>query len=112
MYVPLVLSEGKTLYRDIWYLYGLGAPYFNSILYRLFGAHLNVLYWAGSLSALGSALLLYVSGKRMSPALVGWTAGALLLTQSFQYSLFSFPLPYSFASRIRLPNEAVRVLAV
>jgi hypothetical protein len=98
MYVPLVLSEGKTLYRDIWYLYGPGAPYFNSILYRLFGAHLNVLYWAGSLSALGSALLLYVCGKRMSSALVGWTAGALLLTQSFQHSLFSFPLPYSFAS--------------
>jgi hypothetical protein len=98
MYVPLVLSEGKTLYRDIWYLYGPGAPYFNSILYRLFGAHLNVLYWAGSLSALGSALLLYACGKRMSSALVGWTAGALLLTQSFQHSLFSFPLPYSFAS--------------
>jgi hypothetical protein len=98
MYVPLVLSEGKTLYRDIWYLYGPGAPYFNSVLYRLFGAHLNVLYWAGSLSALGSALLLYVSGMRMSSALVGWTAGALLLTQSFQHSLFSFPLPYSFAS--------------
>jgi hypothetical protein len=98
MYVPLVLSEGKTLYKDIWYLYGPGAPYFNSLLYRAFGVHLNTLYWAGSLSALGSAIFLYLAGVRLSSRLVGWTAGAILLTQSFHHSLFSFPLPYSFAS--------------
>jgi hypothetical protein len=98
MYVPTVLSEGKTLYRDIWYLYGPLAPYWNGFLFRAFGVHLSVLYWAGSLSALGSALFLYFAGMRMSSALAGWTAGALLLTQSFQHSLFSFPLPYSFAS--------------
>ena len=98
MYVPLVLSEGKTLYKDIWYLYGPAAPYFNSYLYRLFGVHLNTLYWAGSLSALGSAIFLYLAGMRLSSWFVGWTAGIILLTQSFQHSLFSFPLPYSFAS--------------
>lgn len=98
MYVPTVLSEGKTLYRDIWYLYGPLAPYWNSFLFRIFGVHLSVLYWAGSLSALGSALLLYLAGMRLSSALAGWTAGALILTQSFHHSLFSFPLPYSFAS--------------
>jgi hypothetical protein len=98
MYVPTVLSEGKTLYRDVWYLYGPLAPYWNSLLFRMFGLHLSVLYWAGSLSALGSAILLYLSGMRMSSALAGWTAGAVVLTQSFQHSLFSFPLPYSFAS--------------
>ncbi len=98
MYVPLVLSEGKTLYKDIWYLYGPAAPYFNSYLYRLFGAHLNTLYWAGSLSALGSALFLYLAGMRLSSWLVGWTAGAVVLSQSFQAIIFNFPLPYSFAS--------------
>jgi hypothetical protein len=98
MYVPTVLSQGKTLYRDIWYLYGPLGPYWNSVLFRIFGVHLSVLYWAGSLSALGSAILLYLSGVRMSSALAGWTAGAALLAQSFHHSLFSFPLPYSFAS--------------
>src|SRR5208282_3493592 len=93
MYVPTVLSEGKTLYRDIWYLYGPLAPYWNSFLFRIFGVHLSVLYWAGSLSALGSALLLYFSGMRLSSALAGWTAAAVVLTQSFHHSLFSFPLP-------------------
>jgi hypothetical protein len=98
MYVPVVLSQGKTLYKDIWYLYGPAGPYFNSFLYHLFGVHLSVLYWAGSLSALGSAIFLYLAGMRLSTRLVGWTAGAILLTQSFHHSLFSFPLPYSFAS--------------
>ena len=59
MYVPAMLAEGKQLYRDVWFTYGPAAPYFTSYLFRLFGAQLNVLYWAGSLSALGSAIFLY-----------------------------------------------------
>src|SRR5580704_6830513 len=51
MYVPAVLAEGKMLYRDVYYLYTPGAPYLNSFLFRIFGIHLEVLYWAGSLSA-------------------------------------------------------------
>jgi hypothetical protein len=39
MYVPAVLSEGKMLYRDVWYLYGPAGPYVNSFLFRLFGVH-------------------------------------------------------------------------
>ena len=98
MYVPAVLSEGKTLYRDVWYLYGPAAPYVNSFLFRLLGVRLNVLYWAGSLSALGSAVFLYLTGMRLSSWVVGWTAGSVVLLQAFQPSLFCFPLPYSFSS--------------
>src|SRR5580698_1032402 len=47
MYIPAVLAEGKMLYRDIWFMYGPAAPYFNSGLFQVFGVHLNVLYWAG-----------------------------------------------------------------
>ena len=98
MYVPALLAEGKMLYRDVWFLYGPAAPYFNSYLFRLFGMHLNVLYWAGSFSALGSAIFLYLSGMRLSSWLAGWTAGAVVLMEAFQPSLFCFPLPYSFAA--------------
>lgn len=98
MYVPWELSQGKTLYRDIWYLYGPVGPYLNSVLYRLWGVHLAVLYWAGSLSALGCAVLLYLTGMRLSSWLAGWAAGAVLLAEAFAPSLFSFPLPYSFAA--------------
>ena len=98
MYVPALLAEGKMLYRDVWFLYGPVAPYFNSYLFRLLGMHLTVLYWAGSLSALGSAIFLYLSGMRLSSWLVGWTAGAVVLMEAFQPTLFCFPLPYGFAA--------------
>lgn len=98
MYVPAVLSEGKMLYRDVWFLNGPVAPYFNSLLFRIFGINLNILYWAGSLSALGSAFFLYLSGMRLSSWVVGWTTGAVVLLQAFQPGLFCFPLPYSFNS--------------
>jgi hypothetical protein len=98
MYIPALLAQGKTLYRDVWFPYGPAAPYFNSYLFRLFGLNLNVLYWAGSLSALGSAIFLFLVGRRLSSWYVGLTAGAILLLQAFQPSIFSFPLPYSFAT--------------
>jgi hypothetical protein len=98
MYVPALLAEGKVLYRDTWFMYGPASAYLNSYLFRLFGVHLNVLYWAGCLSALGSAIFLYLVGIRLSSWLAGWTAAAVLLTEAFHPSLFCFPLPYTFAA--------------
>src|ERR1019366_2980507 len=86
------------LYRDVWFLYGPAAPYFNSVLFRVFGLHLDVLYWAGSLSALGSAIFLYLTGMRLSSWLIGWPAGAVVFMEAFQPSLFCFPLPYAFGA--------------
>src|SRR5271165_3978654 len=70
MYIPAQLAEGKQLYRDVWFMYGPASAYFNSYLYRLFGVHLSVLYWAGSVSALVSAIFLYLVGMRLSSWLV------------------------------------------
>jgi len=96
MYVPWMLAQGKMLYRDVWFIYTPAAPYFNSYLFRLFGPSLNVLYWAGSLSALGSAVFLYLTGIRLSFPLASWAAGSVVLLEAFAPSLFCFPLPYGF----------------
>jgi hypothetical protein len=98
MYVPALLAKGKLLYRDVWFMYGPAAPYFTSYLYRLFGVQLNVLYWAGALSALGSAIFLFLAGMRLSKWPAGWTAGAVVLMEAFQPSIFCFPLPYASAA--------------
>src|SRR5713226_143728 len=98
MYIPAMLAEGKQLYRDVWYMYGPAAPYFTSYFFRLFGTRLNVLYWAGSLSALGSAIFLYLTGMRLSSWLAGFSAGAVLLLEAFHLTIFSFPLPYSYSA--------------
>src|ERR1700730_643480 len=98
MYIPALLAEGKMLYRDLWFNFGPAAPYFNSYLFRLFGVHLSVLYWAGSLSALGTAVFLYLAGMQLSVWPIGWTAAAVILLEGFQPSLFCFPLPYSYSA--------------
>jgi hypothetical protein len=98
MYIPVALAQGRMLYRDVWFNFGPVAPYFNSYLFRLFGIHLSVLYWAGSLAALGSAVFLYLAGMQLSAWPIGWTAGAVILLESFQPSFFCFPLPYSFSA--------------
>jgi hypothetical protein len=98
VYVPGLLAEGKTLYKDVWYLYGPLAPYFNSLLFRIFGTTLETAYWAGSLSALGCAVFLLQAGMRAGYLHAGLTGGLLVLVQGFVPSLFSFPLPYSFAA--------------
>ena len=98
MYVPALLATGKTLYRDTWFMYGPAGPYVNAYLFRMFGIHLNVLYWAGALSALASSVLLYLTGMYLSSWVAGWTAGAVLLLEAFAPSVFCFPLPYSFSA--------------
>jgi len=98
LYVADMLARGKMLYRDVWYLYHPAAPYFNSLLFRIFGVRVEVFYIAGSLAALGSACFLYLTGIRLSARLAGWTAACVLLFEAFARQLFSFPLPYSFAS--------------
>jgi len=98
LYVAAMLARGKMLYRDVWYLYHPAAPYFNSLLFRIFGVRVEVFYIAGSLAALGSACFLYLTGIRLSARLAGWTAACALILEAFARQLFSFPLPYSFAA--------------
>jgi hypothetical protein len=97
-YVARILAEGKVLYRDVWYLYGPAAPYFNALLFRIFGIHLTILYMAGSLTALGSAIFLYLSGIELAFPFAGWSAGSVVILQAFLPTLFCFPVPYSFGA--------------
>lgn len=98
LYIPAQLAQGKQLYRDIWFMYGPASAYLNSFLYRLFGIHISVLYWAGSFSVLLCAIFLFLIGRRLSSGLVGWAAGAALLLEAFHPTIFSFPLPYTYAA--------------
>jgi hypothetical protein len=98
VYVPAMLAKGRTLYKDIYYLYFPAAPYFNSFLYRLFGIHLEVTYIAGSLAALGSAVFFYLSGIKLGSKLAGWVTAVVVVMQAFQEGIFNFPFPYSYAS--------------
>ena len=98
MYVPAVLSQGQVLYRDVWYLYGPLAPYFNSLLFRVFGVHLTPLYLAGSLAAVICAYGVYRFALYFAHRVVAFAAAFIVLIQSFCGGIFNYPLPYSYAA--------------
>ena len=98
MYVPEQLTRGKVLYRDLWYPYGPLAPYLNSLLFRAFGVHLNVLYLAGLLTTAAIAQLLYAVSRRLLPAVPAFTVAAGVVLQAMLPSIFNYILPYSYAA--------------
>src|SRR5262249_52609522 len=59
MDLPLRLMNGELLYRDVHYLYPPLSPYFNSLLYRIFGAHLDVLQAGGAICAVLVVLMCF-----------------------------------------------------
>jgi hypothetical protein len=98
LYVATALVEGRMLYRDVWYLYGPGAPYFNSLLFWIFGTHINVVYIAGALAGLATALTLFLCALYFASLPVAFAIGYIVLIQSFGPGIFNYPLPYSYAS--------------
>src|SRR5215510_5701860 len=52
MDLPRRLLDGELLYRDVHHLYPPFAPYFNALLYRIFGVQLDVLHVAGILCSI------------------------------------------------------------
>jgi hypothetical protein len=98
IYVAAALAEGKMLYRDVWYLYGPAAPYFNSLLFHIFGIHIDVVYIAGALAGLVTAVTLFRCALYFASLPVAFAIGYVGLIQSFGPGIFNYPLPYSYAS--------------
>src|SRR5437762_6009084 len=59
LYVPWQISQGKLLYRDIAYFNGPLSPYFNSMLFRIFGASLMTLAWANTIILAAVVVMLH-----------------------------------------------------
>src|SRR5437879_1861930 len=97
MYVPWALTHGKTLYRDVRFIYGPLAPYLNSLLFTVFGPNLTVLYWAGLIALITEAVAIYLAGISLSAPLVGFGAGVAVLIQSLETGIFNYGLPYSYS---------------
>src|SRR5215468_2277462 len=65
MDLPLRLMNGELLYRDVYYLYPPFSPYFHSLLYRIFGAHLDVLQAGGAVCAVLVVWMCYRIARRL-----------------------------------------------
>ncbi len=98
MDLPLRLLEGEMLYRDVHYLYPPLSPYFNALLYRIFGAHLDVLHASGIACAVMIAWLCYRIARRLLPPAEASVATTGVIVWCIFKPAGNLISPYSFAA--------------
>src|SRR5688572_23945373 len=82
--LPLRLMHGEMLYRDVHYLYPPFSPYFNSLLYGVFGVYLDTLAFSGIFFTALLVLLCYLIAKKLMPASGAAIAASLITVMSFK----------------------------
>src|SRR5262245_38438347 len=98
MDLPLRLMNGELLYRDVYYLYPPLSPYFHSLLYRIFGASLDVLQVGGAICAFLIAWMCYRIARRlMTPSESALAVIAVVVICVFKPG-GNLIWPYAFAS--------------
>jgi len=98
MDLPLRLMNGELLYRDVHYLYPPLSPYFNSLLYRIFGAHLDVLQASSAICAVLIVWMCYRIARRlMTPSESALAVIAVILVCVFKPA-GTLIWPYAFAA--------------
>jgi hypothetical protein len=103
---PLVASkilDGKILYRDFFYEYGLFPPYLLAFIYKIFGIHIKTIVSCGISITIAMAVVLYKIARlfvnEVISGLVIVTFFLVFAFGSYDYvGIFNFIFPYSFAS--------------
>lgn len=99
MNVPLRVLMGDTLYADISYHYGPFAPYFNALLYSLFGAHLNTLHTIGMVCAMLTVLMIFWLARRLlSPWEAALATALVVIACALAGYIGNFIQPYAYAA--------------
>ena len=93
---PQLLLDGGVLYRDVFWLYGPWAPYFNTLMYAGFGVHTDVLIWVAKLLGAAVVLGVYRCLRTLSSAGMAFTGALSVLT--FSCTSGHFAWPYSFSN--------------
>ena len=100
LYIPWRLVEGDVLYRDLVYLNAPLTPYWNALLFEVFGVGLRTLMWGNAAVAAAIAVVLYrllvQIADRLSATLacLGF-ALTLAFTQLSSTANYNFLTPYS-----------------
>lgn len=96
--LPFRLLNGEMLYRDIHYTYTPFSPYFNALLFQVFGVHADTLAVSGMLlSALLGVLCYRIFRKLMPPVETAIATSFILILCVFKPG-GNLILPYSFGA--------------
>ncbi|MEO6724457.1 MAG: glycosyltransferase family 39 protein, partial [Blastocatellia bacterium] len=98
MDLPLRLLNGELLYRDVHHLYPPFAPYFNTLLYYIFGSHLDVLHVAGIFCSVLIVAICYRIARRLLEPIDASLAGVAVVIFCIFKPAGNLIEPYSFAA--------------
>lgn len=98
MNLPARLLAGEQLYTDVQFLYGPVAPYFNALLYRLFGVHLAVLHVSGVVCAVLILGLIYWLARQVLTVWPAASTTGLVLVVCALKSTANYVQPYAYAA--------------
>lgn len=97
VYYPMRVLEGKVLYKDIFNIYGPFSYLFNAVLYKIFGAKLSTLYFAGAVCSFGIIGGVFLVAKRFLSEFLSFSiAFFTIVTGVCAIHLFNFTFPYSW----------------
>ncbi len=98
VYYPQRILQGKTLYKDLFNIYGPLAYQINAVLYKFFGAKLSTLYGAGVLCSLLTVSGIFLIAKKFLSEFLSFGIGLFSLAVGVTTSvIFNFHFPYSWA---------------
>lgn len=112
-YIPAEMLDGKILYKNIFTIYAPFAYIFNSILFKIFGVKLGVLFASGLTATMGIFYFTYKIAREfldndcILPVMFFMTAGLVLSPNAFN-SIF----PYSYGILYGLLFILISIYAV
>jgi hypothetical protein len=97
--VAELLLQGKTLYRDVVYLYGPLAPWLDSSLFRIFGVSVQVLLAAGTAAALLIVALTYAVARQVLPPAASLVSALIVAVHAaYGPDIMSYAAPYTLSA--------------
>lgn len=96
--LPFRILSGEMLYRDVHYIYPPFSPYFNALLYRVFGEHLDTLIFSGFFFSILVTFLCYKILRKLMPEAEASIATAFVVVLCVFKPAGNLILPYSFAA--------------
>jgi 4-amino-4-deoxy-L-arabinose transferase-like glycosyltransferase len=96
MNLPTRILAGDQLYSDVQFLYGPFTPYFNALLYRIFGVHLMTLHLSGAVCAILIIFMIYWLARQLMGVREAWLAAGLVLVLCATKSTGNYIQPYAY----------------
>ncbi len=96
-YIPSEVIKGQVLYKNIFTIYAPFSYLFNALLFKIFGVHLSVLYFAGLFASYAILNLVFAIANRFMNKTYSLSIVLFIISVSIlSPNVFNFYFPYSY----------------